>query len=144
MLPAIESCYVCNKSLFLPYLSLRFIWYFTWVKQLFHLGENGCSPKWNRLFTRVKQQMQMGKNTPYDALLQGNNRSYDTGIRTTDIRQTKFGSGEWQTVSGGFRMYFHGTLLIYSKIPWAIQDDNIRIIKKTPLVQPRETGIHFL
>lgn len=40
----------------------------------------------------------------------------DTGIRTTDIRQTKFGSGEWQTVSGGFRMYFHGTLLIYSKI----------------------------
>ena len=50
-------------------------------------------------------------------LLQGNNRSYDTGIRTTDIRQTKFGSGEWQTVSGGFRMYFHGTLLIYSKIP---------------------------
>ena len=25
-----------------------------------------------------------------------------------------------------------------------IQDDNIRIIKKTPLVQPRETGIHFL
>ena len=28
----------------------------------------------------------------------------------------EFGSGEWQTVSGGFRMYFHGTLLIYSKI----------------------------
>ena len=25
--------------------SLRFIWYFTWVKQLFHLGENGCSSK---------------------------------------------------------------------------------------------------
>ena len=24
------------------------------------------------------------------------------------------------------------------------KDDNIRIIKKTPLVQPRETGIHFL
>lgn len=56
------------------------------------------------------------KNTPYDAPLQWNNRSYDTGIRTTDIRQTKFGSGEWQTVSGGFRMYFHCTLLIYSKI----------------------------
>ncbi|MDB1031423.1 hypothetical protein PL672_11050 [Phocaeicola vulgatus] len=56
------------------------------------------------------------QNTPYDAPLQWNNRSYDTGIRTTDIRQTKFGSGEWQTVSGGFRMYFHGTLLIYSKI----------------------------
>ena len=58
----------------------------------------------------------MDKNTPYDAPLQGSNRNYDTGIGTTNIRQVEFGSGEWQTVSGGFRMYFHGTLLIYSKI----------------------------
>jgi len=27
----------------------------------------------------VKQQMQMDKNTPYDAPLQGSNRNYDTG-----------------------------------------------------------------
>ena len=73
-----------------------------------------------------------------------NNRSYDTGIRTTDIRQTKFGSRKWQTVSGGFRMYLHNISLIYSKMLRIIQDDNIRIIKKTPLVQPREAGIHFL
>ena len=58
----------------------------------------------------------MDKNTPYDAPLQGSNRNYDTGIGTTNIRQVEFGSGEWQTVSGEFRMYFHGTLLIYSKI----------------------------
>lgn len=30
-----------------------------------------------------------GKNTPYDALLQGSNRNYGTGIRTTDIRQAE-------------------------------------------------------
>ena len=54
----------------------------------------------------VKQQMQMGKNTPYDALLQGSNRNYGTGIRTTDIRQAEFDSGEWKTVLGEFRMFF--------------------------------------
>jgi len=35
----------------------------------------------------VKQQKQPNKNTPYDAPLQGSNRSYGTGIRTTDMRQ---------------------------------------------------------
>ena len=30
-------------------------------------------------------------------------------------------------------MYFHGTLLIYSKVLRIIQDDNIRIIKKNSL-----------
>ena len=48
----------------------------------------------------------MGKNTPYDALLQGSNRNYGTGIRTTDIRQAEFDSGEWKTVSGEFRIFF--------------------------------------
>ena len=38
----------------------------------------------------------MGKNKPYDALLQGSNRNYGTGIRTTDIRQAEFDSGEWK------------------------------------------------
>ena len=76
--------------------------------------------------------------------LQESNRSYGTGIGTTDIRQAEFDSGEWQTVSGGFRMYLHNISLIYSKMLRIIQDDNIRIIKKTPLVQPREAGIHFL
>ena len=56
--------------------------------------------------TLTKQQMQMGKNTPYDALLQGSNRNYGTGIRTTDIRQAEFDSGEWKTVLGEFRMFF--------------------------------------
>ena len=79
----------------------------------------------------------MDKNTPYDAPLQGNNRSYDTGIRTTDIRQTKFGSRKWQTVSGGFRMYLHNISLIYSKMLRIIQDDNIRIIKKNSLSTPQ-------
>lgn len=55
----------------------------------------------------------MGKNTPYDALLQGSNRNYGTGIRTTDIRQAEFDSGEWKTVLGEFRMFFHIILLIY-------------------------------
>ena len=121
MLPAIESCYVCNKVCSYRIFhsvsfSLRFIWYFTWVKQLFHLGENGCSSKWNRLFTWVKKQMQMGKNKPYDALLQGSNSNYGTGIRTTDIRQAEFYSGEWKTVLGEFRMFFHIILLIYREI----------------------------
>ena len=58
----------------------------------------------------------MGKNTPYDALLQGSNRNYGTGIRTTDIRQAEFDSGEWQTVSGEFRIFFHIILLIYREI----------------------------
>lgn len=49
----------------------------------------------------------MGKNKPYDALLQGSNRNYGTGIRTTDIRQAEFDSGEWKTVLGEFRMFFH-------------------------------------
>ena len=49
----------------------------------------------------------MGKNKPYDALLQGSNRNYGTGIRTTDIRQAEFDSGEWKTVLGEFRMIFH-------------------------------------
>mgnify|MGYP006877464117 CR=1 FL=1 len=49
----------------------------------------------------------MDKNTPYRAPLQGSNRNYDTGIRTTNIRQVEFGSGEWQTVSGEFRIYLH-------------------------------------
>ena len=48
----------------------------------------------------------MDKNTPYDAPLQGSNRNYDTGIRTTNIRQVEFGSGEWQTVSGEFKNIF--------------------------------------
>ena len=48
----------------------------------------------------------MGKNKPYDALLQGSNRNYGTGIRTTDIRQAEFDSGEWKTVSGEFRMFY--------------------------------------
>lgn len=60
--------------------------------------------------------MQMGKNTPYDALLQGSNRNYGTGIRTTDIRQAEFDSGEWKTVLGEFRMFFHIILLIYREI----------------------------
>ena len=34
-------------------------------------------------------------------------------------------------------MYLHNISLIYSKMLRIIQDDNIRIIKKTPLVQPR-------
>ena len=58
----------------------------------------------------------MGKNKPYDALLQGSNRNYGTGIGTTDIRQAEFDSGEWQTVSGEFRMFFHIILLIYREI----------------------------
>lgn len=58
----------------------------------------------------------MGKNKPYDALLQGSNRNYGTGIRTTDIRQAEFDNGEWKTVSGEFRMFFHIILLIYREI----------------------------
>ena len=58
----------------------------------------------------------MGKNKPYDALLQGSNRNYGTGIRTTDIRQAELDSGEWKTVSGEFRMFFHIILLIYREI----------------------------
>ena len=58
----------------------------------------------------------MGKNKPYDALLQGSNRNYGTGIRTTDIRQAEFDSGEWKTVLGEFRMFFHIILLIYREI----------------------------
>ena len=62
----------------------------------------------------------MGKNTPYDALLQGSNRNYGTGIRTTDIRSDRdayeFDSGEWKTVSGEFRIFFHIILLIYREI----------------------------
>ena len=95
MLPAIESCYVCNKV-----CSYR----------IFH------SVSFSLLFTWVKQQMQMGKNKPYDALLQGSNRNYGTGIRTTDIRQAEFDSGEWKTVSGEFRIFFHIILLIYREI----------------------------
>ena len=53
----------------------------------------------------------MGKNKPYDALLQGSNRNYGTGIRTTDIRQAEFDSGEWKTVLGEFRMFFHRILV---------------------------------
>ena len=58
----------------------------------------------------------MGKNKPYDALLQGSNRNYGTGIRTTDIRHAEFDSGEWKTVLGEFRMFFHIILLIYREI----------------------------
>ena len=58
----------------------------------------------------------MGKNKPYDALLQGSNRNYGTGIRTTDIRQAEFDSGEWKTGLGEFRMFFHIILLIYREI----------------------------
>ena len=58
----------------------------------------------------------MGKNKPYDALLQGSNRNYGTGIRTTDIRQAEFDIGEWKTVSGEFRIFFHIILLIYREI----------------------------
>lgn len=58
----------------------------------------------------------MGKNKPYDALLQGSNRNYGTGIRTTDIRQAEFDSGEWKIVSGEFRIFFHIILLIYREI----------------------------
>ena len=64
----------------------------------------------------------MGKNKPYDALLQGSNRNYGTGIRTTDIRQAEFDSGEWQTVSGEFRIFFHIILLIYREI--------LRVVRK--------------
>ena len=64
----------------------------------------------------------MGKNKPYDALLQGSNRNYGTGIRTTDIRQAEFDSGEWKTVLGEFRMFFHIILLIYREI--------LRVIRK--------------
>ena len=65
----------------------------------------------------------MYKNTPYDAPLQGSNRNYDTGIRTTNIRQVEFGSGEWQTVSGEFRIYLHSMSLIYRKILCIIRND---------------------
>ena len=34
--------------------------------------------------------MQMDKNTPYDAPLQGSNRNYDTGIGTTNIRPVSY------------------------------------------------------
>ena len=46
-----------------------------------------------------------GQKYAYDAPLQGSNRNYDTGIGTTNIRQVEFDSGEWQTVSGEFRIY---------------------------------------
>ena len=65
----------------------------------------------------------MDKNTPYDAPLQGSNRNYDTGIRTTNIRQVEFDSGEWQTVSRGLGIYLHSILLIYSKILRIIWND---------------------
>ena len=77
----------------------------------------------------MKQQTQPDKNTPYDAPLQGINRSYGTGIRTTDIRQAEFDSGEWQTVSGGFRMYLHSILLIYSKMLRVIRNDDVLMQK---------------
>ena len=64
----------------------------------------------------------MGKNKPYDALLQGSNRNYGTGIRTTDIRQAEFDSGEWKTVLGEFRMFFHIILLIYRGILHVIRN----------------------
>ena len=65
----------------------------------------------------------MGKNKPYDALLQGSNRNYGTGIRTTDIRQAEFDSGEWKTVSGEFRIFFHIILLIYREILRVVRND---------------------
>ena len=61
--------------------------------------------------------------------LQGSNRSYGTGIGTTDIRQTEFDSGEWQTVSGEFRMYLHSILLIYRKILHTIRNNNVLMQK---------------
>ena len=59
----------------------------------------------------------------YTSPLQGSNRNYDTGIRTTNIRQVEFGSGEWQTVSGEFRIYLHSMSLIYRKILCIIRND---------------------
>ena len=61
--------------------------------------------------------------------LQESNRSYGTGIGTTDIRQAEFDSGEWQTVSGGFRMYSHSILLIYRKIMHTIRNNNVLMQK---------------
>ncbi|EIY28526.1 hypothetical protein HMPREF1063_01367 [Phocaeicola dorei CL02T00C15] len=61
--------------------------------------------------------------------LQESNRSYGTGIGTTDIRQAEFDSGEWQTVSGEFRMYSHSILLIYRKIMHTIRNNNVLMQK---------------
>ena len=61
--------------------------------------------------------------------LQESNRSYGTGIGTTDIRQAEFDSGEWQTVSGGFRMYSHSILLIYRNIMHTIRNNNVLMQK---------------
>ena len=72
----------------------------------------------------------MGKNKPYDALLQGSNRNYGTGIRTTDIRQAEFDSGEWQTVSRGLGIYLHSISLIYSNILCMIWNGNVLMQKK--------------
>lgn len=77
----------------------------------------------------MKQQTQPDKNTPYGAPLQGSNRSYGTRIGTTDIRQAEFDSGEWQTVSGGFRMYLHSILLIYSNILHVIRNNDVLMQK---------------
>ena len=72
----------------------------------------------------------MDKNTPYDAPLQGSNRNYDTGIGTTNIRQVESGSGEWQTVSRGLRIYLHSMSLIYSNILCMIWNGNVLMQKK--------------
>ena len=61
--------------------------------------------------------------------LQESNRSYGTGIGTTDIRQAEFDSVEWQTVSGEFRMYSHSILLIYRKIMHTIRNNNVLMQK---------------
>ena len=62
--------------------------------------------------------------------LQESNRSYGTGIGTTDIRQAEFDSGEWQTVSRGLGIYLHSILLIYSKILRIIWNGNVLMQKK--------------
>lgn len=73
--------------------------------------------------------MHPDKYTPYYVPLQGSDRNYGIGIETTDIRQAEFDSREWQTGSGGFRMYLHIISLIYSKMMRTIQNNDVLVRK---------------